>query len=145
VAAAKGVEFLDLRNSLQGHEACATASRQATLTSPPSGATSEWARFLTLNLVQGDIQETLHPNFYGQQALGRCLTLAVNAGAGNGSCQAGAGPGPTGGGLYEVGPSPRRRPIGGERRPAARARTNDGGSERREDGRFVGGGRCDRA
>jgi hypothetical protein len=96
VAASKGVEFLDLRNSLQGHEACATASRQATLTDPPSGATSEWARFLTLNLAQGDIQETLHPNFYAQQALGRCLTLAVNAGAGNGSCRPTPGQGPSG-------------------------------------------------
>jgi hypothetical protein len=94
VAAAKGVEYLDLRNSLQGHEVCATAARQATLTDQPSAATSEWARFLTLNLVQGDVQETLHPNVFGQQALARCLTLAIAAGRGNGSCRATAGRGP---------------------------------------------------
>ena len=47
---------------------------------PPTGATMEWARFLTLNLVQGEIQETLHPNFYAQKAVGRCLSLAWAAG-----------------------------------------------------------------
>ena len=96
VAAVKGVEFLDLRNSLKGHEVCATAAEQATLGDPPSGDTSEWARFLTLNLVQGEIQETLHPNFFAQKALGRCLTLAVNSGPGRGSCQPTPGQGPDG-------------------------------------------------
>jgi hypothetical protein len=94
VAAERGVEYLDLHEALQGREVCATASSQATLTSPPSGATSEWARFLTQNLVQGDIQETLHPNAYAQQALGRCLTLQWDAGPGNGSCRNTPGQGP---------------------------------------------------
>jgi hypothetical protein len=96
MAALKGVEFLDLHNSLLGHEVCATAAKQATLTDPPSAVTSEWARFLTLNLVQGEIQETLHPNFFAQKALGRCLTLAVNSPPGRGSCQPTPGQGPTG-------------------------------------------------
>jgi hypothetical protein len=96
VTAYKGVEFLDLRNQLQGREVCSTATRQPTLTEPPSGTTSEWARFLTLNLVQGEIQETLHPNYYGQLALGRCLTLAVAAGPGRGSCRPTPGQGPSG-------------------------------------------------
>jgi hypothetical protein len=96
VAAQRGVEFLELRDSLQGREVCATASRQATLTQPPSGSTSEWARFLTLNLAQGEIQETLHPNAYGQKALGRCLSLAVNSGPGFGACRPTAGRGPEG-------------------------------------------------
>jgi hypothetical protein len=94
VAAARGVEYLDLHEALQGREVCAKASSQATLTSPPSGATSEWARFLTQNLVQGDIQETLHPNAYAQQALGRCLTLHWNAGPGSGICRNTPGQGP---------------------------------------------------
>jgi hypothetical protein len=59
-------------------------------------STSEWARFLTLNLVQGDIQETLHPNYFGQLALGRCLSLAVNRAPGRGACQPTAGQGPSG-------------------------------------------------
>jgi hypothetical protein len=94
VAIARGVEYLDLRDALQGREVCAKASSQATLTSPPSGARSEWARFLTQNLVQGDIQETLHPNAYAQQALGRCLTLHWNTGPGSGSCRNTPGQGP---------------------------------------------------
>ena len=56
----------------------------------------EWARFLTLNLVQGEIQETLHPNAFAQRALGRCLTLAVNAGPGWGRCRPAPGQGPDG-------------------------------------------------
>jgi hypothetical protein len=96
VAISEGAEFLDLHDSLQGREVCATASRQATLTDPPSGSTSEWARFLSLNLAQGEVQETLHPNFYAQQALGRCLTLAVDAGPGTGSCRPTPGQGPGG-------------------------------------------------
>ena len=96
VAASEGAEHLDLRNSLQGREVCSTSTELATLGSPPSGTTSEWARFLSLNLVQGEIQETLHPNLYGQRALGRCLTLAVNAGPGSGACQPAVGQGPAG-------------------------------------------------
>ncbi len=91
-----GAEFLELRDALQGREVCATASSQATLTSPPSGATSEWARFLTQNLVQGEVQETLHPNAYAQQALGRCLALHWNAGKGIGTCRNTPGQGPQG-------------------------------------------------
>jgi hypothetical protein len=94
VAAFKGVEFLDLSNQLRGHEVCAKDAKQATLTDPPVGSTSEWARFLTLNLVQGEVQETLHPNFFGQQSLGRCLSLAVNRAPGRGACVATAGQGP---------------------------------------------------
>jgi GDSL-like lipase/acylhydrolase family protein len=96
VAAHRGVEFLDLRNALQGREVCATASRQATLTSPPDGASSEWARFLTQNLVQGEVQETLHPNAYAQQALGRCLAFHFHAGRGDGVCRNTPGQGPQG-------------------------------------------------
>jgi len=94
VAANRSAEFLDLRDALQGREVCATASSQATLTSPPSGATSEWARFLTQNLVQGEIQETLHPNAFAQQGLGRCLALHWSAGPGNGRCRNTPGQGP---------------------------------------------------
>jgi hypothetical protein len=94
---AEGVQVLDLRDSLQGREVCSTSAEQATLGEPPSPTTSEWARFLTLNLVQGEIQETLHPNAYGQQALGRCLSLALSAGAPPwGSCRPTAGQGPAG-------------------------------------------------
>jgi hypothetical protein len=95
VGVSQGVEVLDLRDELQGHEVCANGVSQASLTQPPTGATMEWARFLTLNLVQGEIQETLHPNVYGQKAVGRCLSLAWAAGSGvQGRCRPTAGQGP---------------------------------------------------
>jgi hypothetical protein len=94
VAAERGVEFLDLRQALAGREVCAKGVRLATPMAPASAATSEWARFLTSNLVQGEIQETLHPNAYAQRALGRCLGLAWSAGVGSGSCHNTPGLGP---------------------------------------------------
>ena len=43
---------------------------------PPDSATHEWTRFVNQgSLTQGEIQELFHPNAFGQQALGRCLTL----------------------------------------------------------------------
>ncbi|WP_327683336.1 GDSL-type esterase/lipase family protein [Kitasatospora sp. NBC_00458] len=93
VAAAKGVQFLDLSDMLQGREVCSKATRQATSTSAPSATTSEWARFLDggLNASQGALQESLHPNYYGQSALGRCLTLVFGKAGGNWACRNTAG------------------------------------------------------
>jgi len=76
VAAGRGVQFLDLRDLLQSREMCSTSTRLATPTTPPSASTSDWARFLNLSAVQtqGQVQETFHPNAYGQRAFGACLT-----------------------------------------------------------------------
>ncbi|GAA1939025.1 GDSL-type esterase/lipase family protein [Kitasatospora viridis] len=77
VAADRGVQFLDVQDLLQGHEVCSTSDQLATSSQPPSAETSEWARFLTLGLTQGSKQESFHPNYYGQLALGRCLSLVA--------------------------------------------------------------------
>ncbi|MFJ8162799.1 GDSL-type esterase/lipase family protein [Streptomyces sp. NPDC096136] len=77
VAAAKGTQFLDLRDMMQGREVCAKASKQVTSTVPASAKTSEWARWIDNNETQGIIQESMHPNYFGQLAVGRCLALAV--------------------------------------------------------------------
>ncbi|MFJ8435426.1 GDSL-type esterase/lipase family protein [Kitasatospora sp. NPDC094019] len=100
VAKAKGVQFLDLSDMLQGREVCSRATRQAGSTSAPSATTSEWARFLDggLNSSQGALQESLHPNYYGQQALGRCLTLLYGRTSGDWSCRNTAGQ--DAGGMY---------------------------------------------
>ncbi|CAA9504381.1 MAG: hypothetical protein AVDCRST_MAG17-1590 [uncultured Solirubrobacterales bacterium] len=96
VAANKGVQFLDLRNLLQGREMCSVSTRLATPLRPPSPTASDWARFLNVSAVQtqGQLQETFHPNAYGQRAFGKCLSLIVgqrrNAGCRN---TPGAGPG----------------------------------------------------
>ncbi|MCB5169551.1 GDSL-type esterase/lipase family protein [Streptomyces bambusae] len=91
VATAKGVRFLDLRDMLQGREVCAKASRQVTSAQAPSATTSEWARWIDNNSTQGLVQESMHPNYYGQLALGRCLTLFAADGAGSKSCRNTAG------------------------------------------------------
>ncbi|GHG38880.1 GDSL-type esterase/lipase family protein [Streptomyces hydrogenans] len=96
VAVAKGAQFLDLRDALQGREVCAKASRQATAALPPSGATSEWARWIDSQSTQGLVQESMHPNAYGQQALGRCLALIRDVPSGHRSCRNTAGAGPSG-------------------------------------------------
>ncbi|MGW7462422.1 GDSL-type esterase/lipase family protein [Streptomyces sp. NPDC054797] len=92
VAAAKGVQFLDLRDMLQGREVCAKASKQVTSTVPASAKTSEWARWIDNNESQGLIQESMHPNYFGQLAAGRCLSLVVAQSATSGfSCKNTAG------------------------------------------------------
>ncbi|MFF2043668.1 GDSL-type esterase/lipase family protein [Kitasatospora sp. NPDC058170] len=93
VAASKGVQFLDLGDMLQGREVCSKATRQATSTSAPSATTSEWARFVDagLSASQGTVQESMHPNYYGQQALGRCLALLYGKSGGNYACRNTAG------------------------------------------------------
>ncbi|MGY3339582.1 lysophospholipase L1-like esterase [Streptomyces filamentosus] len=96
VAVAKGAQFLDLRDALQGREVCAKASRQATASQPPSGATAEWARWIDSRSTQGLVQESMHPNAYGQQALGRCLALIRAVPSGHRACRNTAGAGPSG-------------------------------------------------
>ncbi|MCX4696139.1 GDSL-type esterase/lipase family protein [Streptomyces sp. NBC_01408] len=77
VAAAKGVQFLDLRDMMQGREVCAKASSQVSSTSPASAKTSEWGRWIDSSETQGLIQESMHPNYFGQLAAGRCLALVA--------------------------------------------------------------------
>ncbi len=69
-----GVQFLDLSQSLKGHEPCAGTARQGS-----AAASGEWLRFLTTGIRQGDAEESLHPNAHGQRALGRCLELAAES------------------------------------------------------------------
>ncbi|MFJ7205031.1 hypothetical protein ACIQWR_15995 [Streptomyces sp. NPDC098789] len=75
VAASKGAQFLDLRDMMQGREVCAKASKQVTTAAPASAKTSEWARWIDSSETQGPIQEDMHPNYFGQLAVGRCLSL----------------------------------------------------------------------
>ncbi|MFE2555859.1 GDSL-type esterase/lipase family protein [Streptomyces sp. NPDC059352] len=96
VATAKGVQFMDLRDALQGREVCAKASKQVTSAVPASATTSEWARWIDSQSTQGLVQESMHPNAYGQQALGRCLALVHARPTGNHSCRNTAGAGASG-------------------------------------------------
>ncbi|WP_250399269.1 GDSL-type esterase/lipase family protein [Streptomyces cellostaticus] len=86
VAKAEQVQFLDLQDMLQGREVCSKTSRLATPGQGPSAATSEWARFLVSGALQGTAQESFHPNYYAQRALGSCLTLIYAQASGNYAC-----------------------------------------------------------
>ncbi|MFF4343346.1 GDSL-type esterase/lipase family protein [Kitasatospora sp. NPDC001540] len=91
-----GAEFLDLSRAFEGREVCAKGTRQADLQHPPSGGTSEWMRFLTTGAVQGQLQESLHPDRFGQQALGTCLSLHLEQPTGDHRCTNTPGRGPAG-------------------------------------------------
>ncbi|MFJ3901720.1 GDSL-type esterase/lipase family protein [Streptomyces sp. NPDC090025] len=96
VATAKGAQFLDLRDMLQGREVCAKASKLVSSAVPASATTSEWARWIDNNETQGLVQESMHPNYFGQTALGRCLALVYARPTGDFSCRNTAGAGTSG-------------------------------------------------
>ena len=73
VAAAEGAQFLDLQDALQGREVCAAGA--VVSDGSPEDTTDEWVRFLRPASFQGRVQEAVHPNAFGQRALGRCLEL----------------------------------------------------------------------
>ncbi|MGW1073506.1 GDSL-type esterase/lipase family protein [Streptomyces sp. NPDC002537] len=75
-------DFLDVKDAFAGHELCGRHDRQATSanssTNPLGSQDAEWVRWIPYLVFQtgsqGDQQEALHPNAFGQQALGTCLT-----------------------------------------------------------------------
>ncbi|WP_197672162.1 hypothetical protein [Alloactinosynnema sp. L-07] len=85
-----------VRDVLQGREVCAKSSKQVTATQPASAATSEWARWIDSQSTQGAVQESMHPNHFGQRALGRCLTLMYAKASGDYTCRNTPGAGTTG-------------------------------------------------
>ena len=89
IAAEKGVQFLDVRDALNGHEVCHVSS--SLVTSSPNPVSHEWVRWLNSGCCQGDAQESLHPNAYGQRAIGKCLQLVYAQPTGNWSCRNTAG------------------------------------------------------
>ena len=93
VAAAKGLQFLDLRDLLEGREACARSATLVTDSTPPSETRSEWSRFLTSGIGQGERQESFHPNAYAQRSLGRCLTLIARQSGSAYACRSTLGQG----------------------------------------------------
>ncbi|MFD5465058.1 glycosyl hydrolase family 18 protein [Kitasatospora sp. NPDC127059] len=81
-----GARFLDVQNAFVGHELCSKNADQASAENnngnPLPASKAEWVRWvpyipkagwITPN-AQGDVQEAVHPNAFGQQALSQCLT-----------------------------------------------------------------------
>jgi hypothetical protein len=84
-AAAAGTEFLDLRRALDGHQLCDRRSHRVGPAGPsPEGA--EWVRRLAF--VEGSSRESLHPNAYGQRAIGTCIGLLYAGPRGDYACRA---------------------------------------------------------
>ncbi|GHI10256.1 hypothetical protein AQI88_41635 [Streptomyces cellostaticus] len=84
-AEAAGATFLDVQDALAGHELCNKNAQQATddnsAAHPLDSQSAEWVRWVSylrypdaLWASQGDNQEAIHPNAFGQLALGGCLT-----------------------------------------------------------------------
>ncbi len=86
VAAEKGVQFLDVRDSLNGHQVC---HRNSSLVGSggPNSVTHEWVRWVNTGCCQGDAQESVHPNAFGQRAIGKCVALVYAQTSGNWTCR----------------------------------------------------------
>jgi hypothetical protein len=84
-ASAASAEFLDLRHALDGHQLCDRRSRRAGPEGPSPGS-AEWVRRLAF--VQGSSRESLHPNAYGQRAIGACIGLFYLSPRGDYACHA---------------------------------------------------------
>lgn len=95
IASQKGVQFLDVRDALNGREVC---HRNVSLVGSggPSETGSEWVRWLNSGCCQGESQESLHPNAYGQRAMGRCIQLIYAVSSGDRTCRNTAGQGVAG-------------------------------------------------
>jgi hypothetical protein len=85
VAEAGGAEFLDLRHALDGHQLCDSRSHLVG-DAGPRPESAEWVR--RLSFLEGTTRESLHPNAYGQHALGLCLALLYERPRGAWSCRA---------------------------------------------------------
>ena len=96
VAAEKGAQYLDLSNVLNGREVCHRNSQLVDGSPAASSVYHEWVRWVNSGCCQGDSQESLHPNAYGQRAIGRCMTLMYGVASGNRRCFNTAGQGHTG-------------------------------------------------
>jgi hypothetical protein len=83
-----GAEFLDVRRALAGHQLCDRRSYRVGA-GGPSPASSEWVRRLAF--IQGSSRESLHPNAYGQRALGACIGLLYASAVGDYACGAASG------------------------------------------------------
>lgn len=83
--------FLDVQDAFAGHELCAKTARQAdsgnSLQNPVPAQDAEWVRWVPFlpgwtdrgPRAQGDVEEAVHPNAYGQRALGACLSRMLGS------------------------------------------------------------------
>jgi GDSL-like Lipase/Acylhydrolase family len=89
-AHATNAEYLDLQHALDGHQLCDRRSRRAG-PAGPDPRSAEWVR--RLSFAQGSTRESLHPNAYGQRAIGACIALQFSRPPGDYACRAQPGRG----------------------------------------------------
>jgi hypothetical protein len=82
VAGAAGAEFLDLRHALDGHRLC----ERGAVPGGADPASAEWVRPLGFGLT-GRTRESLHPNVFGQRAIGACIALQYASPPGDYACE----------------------------------------------------------
>ena len=89
-AAAHGVPVLDAEAALSGHRLCESTvglleeKGLAAWTSPGAADRTEWAsqiRTVTTLVPPYQLQEDLHPSYWGQKALRNCVRQAYNGGS----------------------------------------------------------------
>jgi len=98
VADGAGAEFLDLRHALDGHRLC----ERGAVPGGADPASAEWVR--PLGFGPSRTRESLHPNAFGQPAIGACIALQYARPRGDYACDDRAGRG------YEG--NMRLRPLG---------------------------------
>jgi hypothetical protein len=82
-ASARRAEFLDVQHALEGHQVCDRRSRRVG-PAGPSPLSAEWVR--RLDFTQGSVRESLHPNAFGQRAIGACIGLLYGREPGDYAC-----------------------------------------------------------
>jgi hypothetical protein len=99
-ATAHGVPVLNAESALAGHRLCENTvglleeQGIASWTSPGAADRTEWVsqiRTVTTLVPPYQLQEGLHPSYWGQKALRNCVRQAYNGGAPRGGTCAGAG------------------------------------------------------
>jgi hypothetical protein len=97
-------QFLDLSGAFNGHELC-NKNAQYSTTAQPAREVAEWANWININITDTNRKnESGHPNFWGQVALGNCLRQMLLApSVGNFRCTNDAGAGQVGLGLHPLG------------------------------------------
>lgn len=80
VASEAGADFLDLRQAFEGHQLCDRRADPASA----DAASAEWVRPLAFGPER--TRESLHPNAFGQPAIGACIALVFDRPRGDYAC-----------------------------------------------------------
>ncbi|MBO3746194.1 hypothetical protein J5X84_08980 [Streptosporangiaceae bacterium NEAU-GS5] len=96
-------QFLDISGAFKGHELC-NKGAQYSYTARPGREVAEWANWISFLAGTNRMNESAHPNFFGQLALQDCLRMMLDAAStGNFRCANDPGAGQVGLALHPLG------------------------------------------